>query len=310
MTIEQLYQFTEVCRYRSITLAANQLHVSRQSLSITVKKLEKEFSTELFVRLPNGVALTKAGEALYYHAQKVINDTNALKQEMVQFSPLKSPLKFCRIGIAKPLMTYYGNTLYEKLSETFPNTYFHFSIFVVEVEDNQDSRYPSDEFDISILLISEISLTQFATIPSGYTTAWLRPYPIYVWLSALSPWNEYTSLDLKMLKDVPVCLLKDSFGKTNLFSYLYHNINEVVQDITIVELEQNLCALIDSWGYYTVDIPLYDNHLAYEPLFKDKNIVAKPTNYHTTSCIVYQEDSCSDFYPIIADVLSSPIALN
>ena len=91
----------------------------------------------------------------------------------------------CRVGISKPLMTYYGNRLYEMLSATFPNTFFHFSIFIIE-----DECYPFEEFDLSILLISEISLKNYANIPAGYTSRWIRSYPISIWVSSLSPWSE------------------------------------------------------------------------------------------------------------------------
>ena len=111
-----------------------------------------------------------------------------------------------------------------------------------------------------------------------------------------------------MLKDVPVCLLKGSFGKTNLFCYFHHNINEVIENISIIELEQNFCALVESWGYYTVDIPLYEEQLTYAQLFKGKNIVSKPTNYQTSSLIIYHEETCADFYPVIADILTQNTA--
>lgn len=304
MTIEQLYQYTEVCRYLSITIAANNLHVSRQSISTTIKKLETEFNTELFIRLSNGVALTKAGQTLYQHAQALINETASLKQAMIPYSARKEPLKICQIGISKPLMTYYGNLLYEKLSETFPNTYFNFSIFVIENE-----RYPLEEFDISIILMSDITMNQFVILPQGYLSVWLRSYPIYIWVSALSPWNGYSTLDLKMLKEVPVCMLKGSFGKTNLFCYLYHNINEMIDDISIIELEQNFCTLIEDWGYYTLDIPLCEDQLSYEKLFTGKNIVSKPTDYQTSTRVVYREETCADFYPVIASILTQNAAL-
>lgn len=40
MTFEQLYYFTEVYRLKSITQAAENLYVSRQALSLAIKKLE------------------------------------------------------------------------------------------------------------------------------------------------------------------------------------------------------------------------------------------------------------------------------
>ena len=48
MTIMQLQYFCAVCRYGSISKAAEALYVSHPTISVAIKSLEKEFSLELY----------------------------------------------------------------------------------------------------------------------------------------------------------------------------------------------------------------------------------------------------------------------
>ena len=47
-----------------MTRAARELHVSQPALSKQIRALERQVGAELFRRLPHGVELTPAGEAL------------------------------------------------------------------------------------------------------------------------------------------------------------------------------------------------------------------------------------------------------
>lgn len=59
--LDQLYYFSEVYRNRSISRAADFLHISRQALSHSVKGLEQELGVELFVREKDGCRADKGG---------------------------------------------------------------------------------------------------------------------------------------------------------------------------------------------------------------------------------------------------------
>ena len=117
MTIEQLFHFTEVYRQRSITQAAANLYVSRQALSLSVKKLEEEFGAALFTRLANGVEPTKAGQEFYRSAQAVLSELSALRQNMRQYSAEKPAHRcggFGHVGLWRPAVhdALYGVSAY------------------------------------------------------------------------------------------------------------------------------------------------------------------------------------------------------
>jgi LysR family cyn operon transcriptional activator len=74
MTIDQLRTFIMVGEGLSLTQAAAKVYVSQPSASFRISSLEKELGFELFERLrsPQGLRLTKAGEAYLDYAKAAL----------------------------------------------------------------------------------------------------------------------------------------------------------------------------------------------------------------------------------------------
>lgn len=69
-----LRYFLEVFRYRNITRAAAQNHISRQALSKTITTLEEELGYKLFERTAEGLVPTASGLELAKHANNILNE--------------------------------------------------------------------------------------------------------------------------------------------------------------------------------------------------------------------------------------------
>lgn len=80
MELRHLEYFLTVADSRSFTAAAKRLHVVQSGVSATIKALERELGTELFVRGAAGVALSPAGEALRPHARATLDAARAAKE--------------------------------------------------------------------------------------------------------------------------------------------------------------------------------------------------------------------------------------
>lgn len=78
MTLTQLEYFCAVCRYHSITRAADALYVSQPTISTSIRDLEKEFHLKLFHHGKNRISLTKDGEAFYQKAEYILKQTQEL----------------------------------------------------------------------------------------------------------------------------------------------------------------------------------------------------------------------------------------
>jgi len=79
MDIRELKYFLAVVEKGSISRAADSLYIAQSSLSKSIKILEAEFGTTLFVRTSTGVRLTNSGKYFLDYAKRcVINYHNAV----------------------------------------------------------------------------------------------------------------------------------------------------------------------------------------------------------------------------------------
>ncbi|MCP8940136.1 LysR family transcriptional regulator [Alsobacter sp. SYSU M60028] len=77
-----LTYFREVARARSIRRAAASLNVAASALNRQILKLEADFGTPLFDRLPGGMRLTTAGELLLRHVSETLHDFDRIRAEI------------------------------------------------------------------------------------------------------------------------------------------------------------------------------------------------------------------------------------
>ena len=80
MKLEQLVHVVEVANTQSISKAAANLLMTQPGLSLSVKQLECELGTELFVRNNKGVELTEAGNSFVVRAKKILQEIDSLEK--------------------------------------------------------------------------------------------------------------------------------------------------------------------------------------------------------------------------------------
>ena len=80
MDINQFIYFGEICRTGSLSKAAENLHLSQQGLSLSVKRLEAELGCQLFFRRPSGLELTDAGQVFRRESEAVLEHINRIYQ--------------------------------------------------------------------------------------------------------------------------------------------------------------------------------------------------------------------------------------
>ncbi len=102
MTLTQLEYFCTVCRYHSITRAAEALYVSQPTISASIRDLEKEFHLRLFNHGRNRILLTRDGEAFYQKAEYILRRSQELYDEFSNIDESRHPL---RIGIPPMIST-------------------------------------------------------------------------------------------------------------------------------------------------------------------------------------------------------------
>ena len=111
MEIKQLRAFLAVADAKSFLKAADDLYISRQAISKTIKQLEEELETELFVRNQNGAMMTPAGIFLYPRASTLIAEFDKLKSDTMDMR--RSYRQTIRIHMAQGIYGHYAGSLME-----------------------------------------------------------------------------------------------------------------------------------------------------------------------------------------------------
>ncbi len=86
MQMHQIVYFLKAAQTGNVTRAAEELHISQPSLSRQIKLLEEELGTLLFERLPQGLKLTPAGQALLPHLSEVMQQIGKVPELVRPFA--------------------------------------------------------------------------------------------------------------------------------------------------------------------------------------------------------------------------------
>lgn len=100
----ELYKtFYVVAKYKHMTKASEELHVSQPAISQAIKKLEEELGGVLFVRSNKGMELTQEGEMFYSYVSGALKLLNDAENEFGSFKKLtKGEIKIgCSASLTK-----------------------------------------------------------------------------------------------------------------------------------------------------------------------------------------------------------------
>lgn len=100
----ELYKtFYVVAKYKHMTKASEELHVSQPAISQAIKKLEEELGGVLFIRSNKGMELTQEGEMFYSYVSGALKLLNDAENEFGSFKKLtKGELKIgCSASLTK-----------------------------------------------------------------------------------------------------------------------------------------------------------------------------------------------------------------
>jgi LysR family transcriptional regulator, flagellar master operon regulator len=119
MDDELLKTFLEIHKTRHFGRAAENLFITQSAVSARIRQLEQEMGVQLFTRDRNNIRPTLAGEKLVEHAEKILNDWNQVKIDIVVTGEDKIPLT---IGGVSSLWDIYLNQWLIKFTENNKNT--------------------------------------------------------------------------------------------------------------------------------------------------------------------------------------------
>ena len=144
MNFATMEYFTMLARERSFTRAADRLHITQQSLSSHIGKLEKELGSQLIVRhVP--LELTYAGEVFLGYAETILEQYSTMRQEFWDIAHNEEGV--LRVGIAFTR----GRTILPDIIMAFHEDYPHICVELVEATNEAlRQKLLDDEIDLAI----------------------------------------------------------------------------------------------------------------------------------------------------------------
>ena len=149
MNFSSLLYFETLAHERSFTRAAQKLHITQQSLSSNIAKMEQELGCQLVVRhVP--LELTYAGEVLLRYAATFREEYTAMQQEFCDISQNQSGI--LRIGVTYTRGRTVLPDIIQRFQQDFP------AIRITLVEDTNDvlrRKLVEGEVDLAIANFSD-----------------------------------------------------------------------------------------------------------------------------------------------------------
>ena len=111
--------FYDVVTYGSISKAAVMNYTSQPAISRSIKTLEEQLNTKLFIRNRKGLELTEKGKELFFYVEQSYNSLVAAERSMLETSTLeKGKLS---IGIPSHIATFYLFDAIDSFHKDYPD---------------------------------------------------------------------------------------------------------------------------------------------------------------------------------------------
>ena len=124
MDIKQLHYFTTVVEEKTVTAAAEKLHMTQPPLTMQLHALESELGCKLFERKGRTLSLTDAGQHMYRRALEIIGMCDNAQREMKDYR--NGTGGTLRIGVISSVQ----GTLFTKILKEYHDRYPNIKISV------------------------------------------------------------------------------------------------------------------------------------------------------------------------------------
>ena len=172
MELRQLQLFLEVAKHKSITKAAESMHLSQPALSKSIKALEDELGMTLIIRTNKTSDLTDAGRIVLEYSQKMAAVLNEMKTTLNDITNLS--MGQIDIGLPPFIGSLFFPRVMAKFHHAFPNIElniteyggarvvksveegeFELGVAVLPIDEQQFDVYPIVEEEMKLLVYKD-----------------------------------------------------------------------------------------------------------------------------------------------------------
>lgn len=225
MTLLSLRYFVEVANSTSMLAAAERLHVSQSTLSISIKKLEEELGISLFSRNNRSMQLTQEGALFLDGAKQILYELDSLV-ETVSNSGHKYSADALKIGADAVDI---ANETMRVLQSTVPDA-------------NITPIYGRKETFSTLLRSRELDFF-FSFVPQsfdGYTSELLLEEPMLFLLNEKHPLANEPVLSLRQLARDRIILMNKEYAIHDLFERYFLNVGLYLPHTLEVASQENI----------------------------------------------------------------------
>lgn len=210
MNFTQLKYFHTVCTFRSVSAAADYLHVSQPTISAAIKELENEFGLSLLLRHHKGVTPTPEGETLCKLGADILERAAYTEQIM---KDLGSGRKTLKLGVPPMIGTMVLGDIYNDFRIKNPDV----SIEISEggYEDLMH-KLNDDYLDLVFLPHDDLFTHDLSAVS-------LTKLEIVCCVHKDNPIARHKTIRPASLQNTPVVLFENSFFQTTKIKKWFHD---------------------------------------------------------------------------------------
>lgn len=242
MLFRQLKYFVTVAKCQSFTEAAEECFISQSAISQQIKALEQDLGVDLLKREGRHFHLTPAGNYLYRHGQRLLDDIDRLKEETRRIG-LDNDTEL-RIGFPKNFNTPELSMTIAQFSQLYP-----------EVNISIISGTHEELFDM--LLNHQIDMKiseQRRAYDLDYVNYELTTSRSYIEISIQHPLARQAQIDVNDLNGLD-CILVVSKGKEESEKNFYEQTMRLSHRfIFAYSLEEARLMVLGKRGYLPIDV--------------------------------------------------------
>lgn len=201
MNLVQLKYFQAVCKYQSVSAAADALYISQPTLSTAIKELEREFDVALFRRHHRGMILTEEGNELLRHTDRLLSHADQVERIMSDFGKRR---KVLRLGVPPMICSLFLPKILGDFSPKNPD---------IRLDITEGGRQEMLN-QLSKELLDMAFLSHNAPFDSSLQSLQVAKFETVCCVSKDSPLASLRTVNPKDISNTPVVLFKNSFFQT------------------------------------------------------------------------------------------------
>lgn len=237
MTLQQLRYAVAIAEHKSMNKAAAELFITQPSLSNTMKDLEDEIHTEIFVRSNRGISITPEGEEFLGYARQMLDHYRLIEERYVENAPSKK-----RFSVSMQHYTF-AVEAFIQMAKAFGMDEYEFAVHETKTSEVIEN-VRLNRSEIGIIYKNEFNSKFIEKIlkENGLEFIPLFECKIYVYLSKSNPLASKETIDFEDLQQYPCLSFEQGdnnsfyFAEEVLSTYDYRQIIKANDRATLLNL--------------------------------------------------------------------------